>query len=202
MMPTTRSSVEGDLAAAFRAGAWDAVPGLASQLDAMADPPRHHRVLANALWYASYGFHVFPVQPLAKLPFPHTRGCKEATTDPDQIAAWWRDKPTANIGLATGHVVDVIDFDGALGHEAWGRLWRDRPEDDGSLVPGVKLLATVSTPRPGGLHAYVPATGNGNHAHTAPGVDYRGRGGYVLAPPSTTPQGTYRFLRKLNPEEL
>lgn len=182
---------------------WAKVQRLGAVLDQY-DAPQDAPLPGAALWYAEQGLQVFPLQPGTKVPMPGSRGCKDATSDTDQVHSWWRARPTANIGLATGHLVDVVDFDGALGHESWAKLWADRPGD--GLVPDSDLLATVTTPRPGGLHAYVRATGHGsNGAALVPGVDYRSRGGYVVAPPSRLDHrpgqqpGTYRFLRPLLP---
>jgi hypothetical protein len=145
---------------------------------------------ASALWYASKGLHVFPVQAGGKQPYPGTHGCKDATTDQDQIRAWWTRWPDANIGIATGHLVDVIDIDGPpAGIKSWGRL-----KIEHKLPP---ILGKVSTPRPGGNHLYVPATGRGNGAKVAPGIDYRGLGGYVVAPPSRTDVGHYVWYQPL-----
>ena len=169
-----------------------------AELDALdaADRARPQpSMLGVALWYAERGLRVFPLQPGRKIPFGGSRGCHDATTDADRIRAWWTNTPDANIGLATGHLVDVVDIDGAPGQKSRVEHWEDlfgRIDDD--------ALAKVLTPRPGGMHIYVPATGDGNAAGIVPGVDYRGAGGYVLAPPSViapggkdTP-GRYRFL--------
>lgn len=170
---------------------WRTVAAWALTLDKLLDrPPKPGNLLGGALWYAEHGLHVFPLQPGAKVPRKGSAGCHDATTDADTIRAWWRAEPQANVAIATGHAVDVIDFDGALGHASWVAS---------DLTAGAPLLATVSTPRPGGLHAYVPATGEGNAAGRVPGVDFRGRGGYVVAPPSRTPAGDYRFLKPFRP---
>lgn len=142
-----------------------------------------------ALWYASVGLRVFPLSPASKIPFKGSRGCKEASDDPARIDAWWTATPDANIGIATGHLVDVVDIDGPEGQRSRAQLWDstfERIDADN--------LGKVLTPRPGGMHIYVPATGDGNRAGIAPGVDYRGVGGYVVAPPSRTEVGTYRWL--------
>lgn len=191
MKPRTVDGVEQELREAWARNDQEAAAALERELDALDSPARPVPVLGAALWYAQHGLHVFPIQPRAKVPYPHSRGCKDATTDADRITAWFSTRPDANLGIATGHRIDVIDFDGLAAHQSW-------PFPDWG---GVQVLGTVCTPRPGGLHLYVPATGDGNRAAIYPGVDYRGRGGYVLAPPSTTDVGTYRFLRPLHLEQ-
>ena len=153
------------------------------------DPPATvATLLQSALWYASQGLAVFPLQPLSKTPMPGSHGCKDATIDPGQISAWWRARPDANIGIATGLVCDVADLDGWAGVDAWAAL---------EGVP--EQLGVVVTPRTegGGRHIYVPVTGQGNRARMLPGVDWRGQGGYVVAPPSVLPEGRYWWLRPL-----
>lgn len=176
----------GDTATALR---------IADELDRMPPAPRAS-VLGAALWYAERGLKVFPIQPGAKVPFRHTRGVLDATAVAGYVRDQFTGKPAGtNIAIATGHLVDVIDFDGPDSHVSWGRTY---PTWDAA---GVTPIATVSTPRPGGLHVYVRATGDGNYAGMLPGVDYRGLGGYVLVPPSITAAGTYDWLRRL-PEVL
>jgi len=65
-----------------------------------------------ALHYAIAGHPVLPLRgkvPVGSL-VPH--GCLDATTDIAQIEAWWDhgDRPW-NVGIATGHTVDVLDID-------------------------------------------------------------------------------------------
>jgi hypothetical protein len=47
--------------------------------------------------------------PLGQL-LPH--GLTEATTNRARILAWWAQHPQANVGLACGHLFDVLDLDG------------------------------------------------------------------------------------------
>jgi hypothetical protein len=142
---------------------------------------------AAAGWYARRGLPVFPLAPGSKVPLSgrccwgsHLRGCSQALSNVQAVEHWWRAHPTANIGLATGHVVDVIDVDGPVGWRSWL---------DGSDWPAV--LGSVSTPRPGGVHRFIRRTGRGNGQKIAPGVDFRGAGGYVVAPPSWVRTDTY-----------
>jgi Bifunctional DNA primase/polymerase, N-terminal len=133
---------------------------------------RPPRLLEAALAYAQWGWPVFPLKPSSKQPAtPH--GFKNATTNPRHITAWWTKYPDANIGLPTGHAFDVIDIDVPDGLPT-ERILR---EQDGE-VHGVVTTAS------GGTHYYVTPNGLGCLTRWQPGADYRGAGGYVVAPPS------------------
>lgn len=174
------------LDAAIRNGNAAAIVTLGALVDKLDDRPRPE-LLPSALWYAAQGLHVFPLTPQSKIPRPRSRGCHDATTDPGTIRRWWADNPAANVGIATGHVVDVIDVDGPAGVDSW--------LDCGNLPP---ILGIVKTPREGGLHLYVATQPErGNRANLIPGIDYRGAGGYVVAPPSRTDVGEYVWTRPL-----
>lgn len=142
-----------------------------------------------ALWYAEQGLKVFPLTPGTKIPFKGSRGCLDASNDLHQVRAWWERNPAANIGIATGHIVDVVDIDGPAGQRSRAAHW-----DDIFGQVDADNLGKALTPRVGGMHIYVPATSDGNSTNIVPSVDYRGRGGYVVAPPSSTPEGRYMWL--------
>lgn len=154
----------------------------------------------SALHYArTYGLKVLPLAPGRKMPLTgsrwccsgsHQRGCLSASSDPSVITDWWAEHPTANVGIATGHRVDVIDQDGPAGAVSWAQIGR------ADAWPAV--LGIVTTPREGGVHRYVAATGDGNGARIAPGLDYRGRGGYVVAPPSIVDGRRYGWVQPLD----
>jgi hypothetical protein len=133
----------------------------------------------SAKWYAARGWPVFPVVPGGKRPATR-HGLHDATTDVAAVASHWARHPTHNIGLPTGHAFDVIDIDGPPGFASLAEM-----RDAGVLPP---LLGKVWTPR-GGRHLYIAPTGDGNAAGIWPGIDYRGRGGYVVAPPSVGANG-------------
>jgi hypothetical protein len=116
---------------------------------------------------------------------PH--GLKEATTNRARVLAWWTRHPLANIGLATGHTFDVLDVDGPDGAQAIRALAAEH-----GLASSGPLVRTGG----GGWHYYLAPTGLGNTQPQALAhVDWRGRGGYVVAPPSRHHSGhPYEFV--------
>lgn len=152
-----------------------------------------------ALEYASIGLAVFPVR-RNKAPYtPH--GCKDAKTDTRAIKNWWKRFPDANIGIATGSksggiiVIDIdIDEDkGVYGDESlreWEREHGDLP-DTWRAVTGR-----------GGYHIYYRSDEKiKNTTNLYPGVDIRGEGGYVIAPPSIHQNGNY-YQWELDPNDI
>jgi hypothetical protein len=174
----------------------DELRRLADELDAVDDQPP--QLESAALLYAAWGWPVFPcIAGLKRPAIEH--GLKAATTDREQINDWWWRWPTANIGVATGHLFDVIDVD-PDGQSWWqGMLLRSEMGQE-SVLPDIHGKA--STARTGGMHLYIEPSGKGNLAGFATGVDYRGLGGYVLVPPSVLTPAAYTkdvpFTRRLN----
>jgi Bifunctional DNA primase/polymerase, N-terminal len=116
--------------------------------------------------------------PLGSL-VPH--GVKDATCNRARILAWWTRHPQANIGLATGHCFDVLDVDGPEG----ARAIRDL-----AAIHGLQSFGPLVRTGGGGWHYYLAPTGLGNVRPTGlDHVDWRGWGGYVVAPPSRHASG-------------
>jgi hypothetical protein len=206
--PYTRSEAEHDLADALASGHTGEAYRVAELLDRMEPKPLADTVTV-ALWYASLGLPVFPLLPNSKKPLPASRGLHDATIDPTTIRRVFG--AGSNIGLATGHGLDVIDFDGVAAHAVWGQVFP--PEDAldpltgraAWLAAGIDPFGTVSTPRSGGLHVYVDSDGSGNRSGLfwkGSHIDYRGLGGYVVAPPSRTPDGCYRWCTSLDADRV
>lgn len=143
---------------------------------------------AAALYYGTLGWPVFPLVPGEKLPLLSKRdggnGVKDATTDGEQITAWWTQYPDANIGLATGRGADlyVVDIDDQQGEDA---LLRYGP-----------LPVTPESHTGKGRHLLFSYAGGRNTAgRLGPKIDTRGEGGYIVAPPSIHPNGgRYRWV--------
>ena len=137
---------------------------------------------AAAREFACAGVPVFPCVPGGKRPLTE-HGFHDATTDPDQVAAWWHQHPTANIGVPTGVASGVVVVDVDV-HGPTNGFDTFRRAQQAGLVDGWQLL--VSTPS-GGMHAYYPATISAEQRSwqaARTGVDFRGDGGYIVVPPS------------------
>lgn len=137
---------------------------------------------AAATMLADNGIPAFPCAPGQKYPLtPH--GFHDASSDRGVVASWWKRWPEANIGIPTGATsgVDVVDVDvhsGGDGYRAFSRA-----EGLGIVSDWAWQVRTPS----GGLHAYFLRWSAGEQRSWAlPGshVDFRGDGGYVVAPPS------------------
>lgn len=151
----------------------------------------------SAAYIASkWDWPVFPVVPRGKRPLTK-HGFKDATVDPARIRAWWAQWPDANIATPTGHDgcgYDVIDVDGRVGIASLADLKHAHcPEDCsaerfcdalGELPPVTARAITPGSTDGPGFHYYVAPTGDGNSTNLAPGIDYRGDGGFVVVPPS------------------
>lgn len=124
---------------------------------------------------------MLPCLPYGKIPAT-ARGLKDATTDLDIIREWWRRDPLFNVGIATGKasgffVIDVDEIDAEF-------KLRELELELGELPPTVEVITAR------GRHIYfkTPARVIYNSVgKIASGVDVRGDGGYVLAPPSVHP---------------
>jgi hypothetical protein len=139
--------------------------------------------VSAALAYGERGWPIFPCQPGAKRPLT-AHGFKDASTDGGRIRGWWRRWPNANVAVATGapgpDVLDVDTKNGAPGMELFERVKAT------GLLRGA--FALVDTPS-GGLHVYFAGSeqaGGAVGAHRA--LELKGRGGYVLVPPSVVLQ--------------
>lgn len=152
-------------------------------------------------------------------------GLYDATTDVTRVEAWWKAQPQANIGIRTGLKVDVIDVDGPPGmwtyinqivHGACPKREDGTTPsccDDGThchgdggttmrALAGDVLAISKTAGDNGGLHLYIRPTGDTIGSNILPGIDYRGEGGYVVAPPSRGRLGIYVWQTPLTPDVL
>lgn len=151
---------------------------------------------------ADRGWPVFPVAPMAKLPAISKedggRGHLDATTDETVIQAWWRLAPDRNVGVATGVAnLVVLDVDPRNGGD---ESFRDLCDEY-----GVEWLNTVTVRTAGGgTHFYFLGDGRDLRSRTGlrHGIDIKAATGYVVAPPSRTGSGEYRWEAGRDPDSI
>lgn len=157
-----------------------------------------------ALGYARRGWAVLPLHQPARhgcscahddctSPAKHPKvsgGLHSASLSPDAIRRWWRRWPAANVGIRTGREsgLVVIDIDPRHGgNEALASL-----QDDHGPIDGWRIKTGS-----GGSHlwfAHPGGTLRNSAGRLGDGLDVRGDGGYVVAPPSRHMSGgTYRW---------
>jgi hypothetical protein len=161
--------------------------------------------LAAALDYGLAGLPVLPLhsapdgrcscgKPACKDAAKHPRnhnGLTGASTDPAVIAEWWRRWPDANVGIRTGDGTVVLDVDPQKG----GLSTLQALERKHGRLPLGPLVVTGS----GGQHLYFAGAASNSVGKLGDGLDVRGEGGYVVAPPSVHETGkAYKWHRPLN----
>jgi hypothetical protein len=141
---------------------------------------------------ASRDIPVFPCTPGGKQPLT-SHGFLDASSDLTTVRTWWQRWPEANIGIPTGATsgVDVVDIDVHPGGNGFGAFERAR---SAGLTEGWAWL--VRTPS-GGVHAYyLRGRADEQRSWQVPGqhVDFRGDGGYIVAPPSQVAGRSYDLI--------
>jgi hypothetical protein len=160
--------------------------------------------LQAAIAYAAKGWRVFPCNGKLRA-IPKSRGgngCKDATTDLATIERWGEEYRGANIGLATGDGLLVVDLDeknGISGRRNFARLI----EENGGLDKTVVQITPT-----GGRHILL-WTEHGlvipnSASRLGPNIDVRGQGGYILAAPSIHPETKteYRWHEDRQPDRV
>lgn len=134
--------------------------------------------LEAARIYLNQGFSVIPLQPRGKRPVIPWKEYQERYATQEEIVEWFADGKN-NIGIVTGKIsgLAVVDFDTA---EAI------------NFAVGLNFPCTPNVRTGKGCHAYClyrEGVRNFQKRDDLPGIDLRGDGGYVAAPPSTHESG-------------
>lgn len=159
----------------------------------------NNQLLEAALSFAAKGWRVIPLHTFAdgmctcesktctspaKHPLTYS-GVHDATTDEATIERWWTEADIANVGIATGNGLLVLDIDAKhSGLESLAQL-----EGEHGSLPATPTVSTGG----GGRHYYFQLPNGmtvGNRAGLADGIDIRGDNGYVVAPPSLHASGS------------
>ncbi len=146
-------------------------------------------------YYANLGWEVFPCKAGQKTPLTKN-GVKDASSDPDQIAAWWARWPEANVALACGPEsgVAVVDIDVKGGSNGF-----DEIHAEGWEIPDT---LRQETPTGGAHYFYEWDSTVKNKNNFKPGVDIRSAGYYVMLAPSIHPNGGVYKLSGIPNEKL
>jgi hypothetical protein len=171
--------------------------------------PPHYRPMPEsgmamveyAFYYARHGWHVFPCSPTDKRPLV-SNGFYSATTNEDDIRAWWFKWPNAMIGVRMGATSGVwaVDPDASKdgspdGVGNWGRIV--------AKCGGLPPTHTHNTPN-GGQHLLFKWNDdqhvtNKEGGLAGLGINVRGEGGYIIAWPSVVADGrTYEIAEPLD----
>ena len=171
-----------------------------------ASPAAPNPALDAALAYAARGWRVVPIIPGQKRP-PLGQWTEVATSDATKITAWWGDRYADHgVGIVCGWTADrssclfVLDVD--EGHQdgvSGGDTLAELEAAHGAL-PATMEVVTGN----GGRHLYFTADveiRNDAGRRLGPGLDVRGEGGQVLAPPTYHPNGTRYEYEASSPTE-
>lgn len=142
--------------------------------------------------YAGLKMQSFPCLPKDKKPM--VKWADVATTEDNMLLGWWETTPAANIGIATGKRSGVVVLDVDADHNGYESL-AELAINYGAL-PDTPMTKTGS----GGRHIFFKHPGieiRNSAGKLGQGLDIRGDGGYVVAPPSIHPNGNkYEWIIK------
>lgn len=140
--------------------------------------------IAFAKKYAEQGWQSFPIKERDKTPI--VKWADVATTEENMLVGWWDTMPEANIAIACGKRSGIVVLDVDAGHGGYESL-TVLFEKYGPL-PTTPVSKTGS----GGEHIFFKHPGieiRNSAGKLGKGLDIRGDGGYVVAPPSIHPNG-------------
>src|SRR6266446_1480789 len=169
-------------------------------------------LLDAALAYAARGWHVIPLHDVTTgpcscgnthctKPGKHPRIEEWTTTgaslDPAQIQRWWKQWPTANVGILTGersHLA-VLDVDPRNG----GDLALEDLEHSYHPLPDTPMVISGGK----GPHHYFALDGPLGKFDPGPGLNLQADGALVIAPPSLHQSGnTYEWEASSGPDDV
>jgi bifunctional DNA primase/polymerase-like protein len=159
---------------------------------------QHDRILATGAYYVTRGWSIFVLGP-NKRPVANCPACRDtapdhnpaqcghafchgfysASRDLDRFAMQLDATPNGMIAIRTGAASGLVGIDVDPGHG--GTIM--------SLMP--RTLSVVTGSEPPGTHAYYGHPGvhvPNSQGLLGPGLDVRGDGGYLVAPPSIHPK--------------
>lgn len=162
-------------------------------------PTRPPSALVAALGYARNQWSVIPMRARDKRPLIKWFEFQQRLATEQEIDAWYRRWPTANVGIVTGAIsgIVVLDIDPRHGGEQGLAQWE--------MAHGPLPISIEARTGGGGRHVYFKHPGGiiHNRVGIVPGIDLRGDGGCVVAPPSIHRSGNaYTWVSGHEPDMI
>lgn len=144
--------------------------------------------LEQALSLRRLGWSIIPVG-IEKKPLIKWEEFQKRIATEDEIKSWFAQWPDANLGVVTGTVSKLVVVDIDPRHGGTNELFKN-------------YKTPCSNTGGGGWHYYFTSDSIiTNKAGLLPGIDIRGEGGYVIAPPSMHLSGL-EYLWIISPNEV
>jgi hypothetical protein len=162
-------------------------------------PTQPSLIVQAAVHYLARGWSVLPLWCGDKRPLIRWETLQQARADAATLARWFARWPDANIGIITGEISNLIVLDVDPKHGGDDSL--EELEQRFEKLPDTVEARTGS----GGRHLYFTHPGGfvPNRAGLKQGIDLRGDGGYVVAPPSLHPSGQlYAWAPGHSPDDI
>jgi hypothetical protein len=152
-----------------------------------------------AVSYAARGWSVIPIEAGGKRPVVPWEEFQRRIPDATEIGDWFWRWPHANVAVVTGRLSQLVVLDVDPQHGGTESL------ADAEEMQGCLPLTIEATTGSGGRHVYFTHPGGvvQNRVGLLPGIDLRGDGGYVVAPPSVHSSGTrYAWAPRHAPDQV
>src|SRR5215831_16003755 len=159
-------------------------------------------ILDKALQYAGRGWHIFPVPPNSKKSYKSkaNSGGRNwgATTNRTEINRDFQKWPNAGIGIVTGQLsgIFVLEIDTVKGHGRDGHAALIKLQRQHGRLPKTLMAKSPSN----SLHHYFRVPKNilikNSDSELGNGIDVRGDGGMVVAPPTVRKDGYYKWCNQ------
>ncbi len=135
--------------------------------------------------YLRRGWSVIPIRAREKVPSVAWETYQSRRATEAEVNAWFYRHPQANVGIVTGEISNlaVLDVDPQHGGAQSLR------ELEGQNEPLPRTVEAITGGRGRHLYFAYPPRPLRNRAGIAPGIDLRGQGGLIVAPPSIHPSG-------------
>jgi hypothetical protein len=152
-----------------------------------------------ALSYLNRGWSVIPIREKAKRPAIPWKDYQSKCVSEKTLHDWFRRSPNYNVAIVTGALSGLVVLDVDPRHGGTGSL-RRLEREHGPLPETIESITGG-----GGRHVYYSHPGGivHNRSNIEPGIDLRGDGGCIVAPPSVHPSGKrYRWKKGHAPGDL